>query len=50
MATISNVYALYPASYGIAFGFTFLLSAAVNLLLTLRTRKIKAVESLKSVE
>ncbi|MBE6134903.1 MAG: FtsX-like permease family protein [Erysipelotrichaceae bacterium] len=47
---VDFLYTVFPASYGIAFGFTFILSVAINMLLTLRIRKIKAVESLKSVE
>ena len=47
---VDFLYTVYPVSYAIAFGFTFFLSVAINLLLTLRIRKIMAVESLKSIE
>ena len=47
---VDFIYKMFPLTYVIAFGFTFLISLAVNLLLTFRIRKIMAVESLKSVE
>ena len=47
---VDYLYTVKPLSYGIAFGFTFVLALAINLLLSFRVRKIMAVESLKSVE
>ena len=47
---VDFLYTVAPATYGIAFGFTFILSAVITLLLAFRIRHIKAVESLKSVE
>ena len=47
---VDFLYTVAPISYVISFAFTFVLSLAINLLLTLRIRKVMAVESLKSVE
>lgn len=50
VALVEFLYFIFPKTYLIAFGLTFLVSLVVNLYLGFLTRKVKMVESLKSVE
>jgi ABC-type antimicrobial peptide transport system permease subunit len=38
------------STYFIAFALTFLVSLSINIILSLRNRKVKMIEALKSVE
>lgn len=47
---IHYIYMIYPLTYLFGFLFTFLIALAANVILAMKTRKIEAVTSLKSVE
>ena len=50
VSLVSYLYHIYFSTYIYAFLLTFGVAAVINLLLSLRIRKVKMVESLKSVE
>ena len=47
---VMYLYTIYPLSYFYAFLLTFFVAFVINIIFVLRTKKIKMVESLKSVE
>lgn len=47
---VDYLYATYPQTYLIAFAITFLTALLVTIYLTIKTRSVKMVESLKSIE
>lgn len=50
VALVEFLYHINPATYLIAFGLTFVVNLFINIYLGFMTRKVKMVESLKSVE
>jgi ABC-type antimicrobial peptide transport system permease subunit len=47
---VMYLYTIYPLSYFYAFLLTFFVAFLINVVFVIRTKKIKMVESLKSVE
>lgn len=50
VALVEYIYVIYPITFVYSFILTFIVSILINLILSLRIKKVKMIESLKSVE